>query len=91
MFNEGLRGSIVAFIVLAFSVFCLYLKLVPTYYFAAVLAGWILYSLYRLLALFAKRSVISGGNALAYWFGALGSSLLVPLLWMLIVARIKVF
>jgi len=96
MFNEVLRGSLVAFVVWALSVFCLYLRLVPTYYFAAVLGGWMLYSLYRVLVLFAKWSVTSPTgdsrrNDLAYWLGAVGSSMLAPLLWMLVVSRIKVF
>lgn len=49
MFNDVLRGSRVAFIV-GVSLFCLYVKLVPAYYFAAVLAAWTLYSLYRVFA-----------------------------------------
>jgi len=95
MFNEVLRGSLVAFVVWALSVFCLYLRLVPTYYFAAILGAWMLYSLYRVSVLFAKRSVDSTDhsrrNDLAYWLGAVASSLLAPLLWILVVSRIKVF
>ena len=92
MFNDVLRGSRVAFIVWALSLFCLYVRLVPPYYFAAVLAAWTLYALYRVFALFVKRSVISSAdyssrNTLAYWLGAVGSSLLAPLLWMLAVSH----
>ena len=56
MFNEILRGSLIAFVIWALSVFCLYNRLVPTYYFAAVLGAWFLYSAYRLFALTARRS-----------------------------------
>jgi hypothetical protein len=92
MFNDVLRGSRVAFIVWALSLFCLYVRLVPPYYFAAVLAAWTLYSLCRVSALFVKRSVTSSTdhsrrNALAYWLGAVGSSLLAPLPWMLVVSH----
>jgi hypothetical protein len=91
--NELLRGSRVAFIVAALSLFCLYVRLVPPYYFAAVLAAWTPYSLYRVYALFVKRSVTaptdhSRRNALAYWLGAVGSSLLAPLPWMLVVPHV---
>lgn len=91
MFNDVLRGSLVGFIVCALSLLCLYR--VPAYYFAAVLAGWMLYSLYRVVALLAKRSVTSSTdhsrrNALAYWLGAVGSSLVAPLLWMLVVPHV---
>lgn len=55
MFEDVLRGSGVAFIVWALSRFWLYVGLVPPYYFAAVLAAWTLYSLYRVFAVFVKR------------------------------------
>ena len=96
MFKEMLRGSVFAFTVWTLSIFCLYRRLVPAYYFAAILGGWTLYSLYRLLKLFVKGSVTSytedsRRSDLAYWLGAVGSSLLAPLLWMLVVSQIKVF
>jgi len=39
MFDGVLWGSLVAFGIWALSVFCLSLKQVPTYYFAAILGG----------------------------------------------------
>jgi len=96
LLNDVLRGSLVAFVVWALSLLCLYLRLVPTYYFAAILAGWMLYALYRVFAHFARRSAATSGDnprreALGYWLGAVGSSVLAALLWMLVVTQIKVF
>ena len=96
MLDEILRGSYFALILCGLSLFCLFSKLVPTYYFAAILAAWVLYSLYRVFALFVKRSSAlpddrSRGDVLAYWFGAIGSSVLAVLLWMLVVSQIKIF
>jgi len=96
MFNEILRGSLIAFVIWASSVFCLYKRLVPTYYFAAVLGVWLLYSVYRLFALVARRSatpawIAQDKDGVAYWLGAVGSSLLTPLLWMLVVSHVRVF
>jgi hypothetical protein len=95
MINEVIRGSFVAFIVWALSLVCLYIRLLPTYYFAAVLAVWMMYALYRVALLFTKRvtpmEIHSRRDALAYWLGAVGSSLLAPPLWMLVVSRISVF
>jgi hypothetical protein len=94
--DEILRGSYFGLIVCGLSLFCLFSRLVPTYYFAVILAGWVLYSLYRVFALFVKQSrALPGGrsrrDALAYWLGAIGSSVLAVLLWMLVVSQIKIF
>lgn len=96
MINEILRGSLIAFVIWALSVFSLYKRLVPTYFFAAVLGAWFLYSAYRLLALIARRSATPGPDrldkdAVAYWLGSVGSSLLAPLLWMLVVSHVSIF
>jgi len=90
MFDGVLWGSLVAFGIWALSVFCLSLRQVPTYYFAAILGGCC--TLRIGVHSIAKRLVTSGDsrrNDLAYWLGAVGSSLLAPLL--LIVSCIKVF
>jgi len=95
MLNEILLGSWPALTICGLSIFCLYTRLVPTYYFAAALVLWLLYSGYRLFGLLTSRSRTSEtqptGGGLAYWLGALGSSLIVPLIWMLVVSRIRVF
>jgi len=95
MVNEILLGSWPALTICGLSIFCLYVRLVPTYYFAAALVLWLLYSAYRLFGLLTSRSRTSEtqptGGSLAYWLGALGSSLIVPLIWMLVVSRIRVF
>jgi hypothetical protein len=96
MFNEIVRGSVVAFVLWALSLIGLYARLVPTYYFATALGAWMLYALYRVFLLFSKRSATSSPDhsrrdALAYWLAPVGSSLFVPLLWILIVSHIKVF
>lgn len=77
MINEILRGSLIAFVIWALSVFSLYRRLVPTYFFAAVLGAWLLYSAYRLFALIARRSATppadrQDNDAVAYWLGAVG-------------------
>ena len=95
MINEILRGSLIALVIWALSVFSLYRRLVPTYFFAAVLGTWFLYSACRLLALIARRATPSPDrldkDAVAYWLGAVGSSLLAPLLWMLVVSHVSKF
>ena len=93
MATEVLKGSLVAFAIVALSILCLFDMSVPQYCFAAVLAAWMLYSVYRICKLLAKRPVPlpadgSYGEALAFWLAALGSSLLAPLLWMLAVYEI---
>ena len=81
MFDEFIRGVLVASIILFLSIFCLYTRLVPGYYFAAVLLVWLLYSAYRLFLLFVNRKGSGAvepvhGYAVAYWSGAVVSSLL---------------
>lgn len=96
MLNQVIRGSYVAFAILALSIFCLFQRLIPTYYFAAALGLWILYSAFRFAVLVAKRfsqsfDGRSDKDTLVFWLAALGSSMLAPLLWMLVVSQIKVF
>jgi hypothetical protein len=96
MVNEILRGSRVALIIWALSIVCLYERLIPTYYFAGALGVWLTYSLYKLFGGLSDRSGTletrrSDKDATAYWLGAVTSSLLAPLLWMLIVSQIRVF
>jgi hypothetical protein len=93
MATEVLKGSLVAFAIVVLSLVCGYGIILPAYYFAAALAAWMLYSVYRICKLLAKRPVPlpadgSYGEALAFWLAALGSSLLAPLLWMLAVYEI---
>jgi len=93
MFNEVLRGSLAAFVICVLSVFSLYAKLIPPYYFAAVLAAWSLYSAHRLFGLVGRRFAAThthrpDKDAIGYWLGAVGSSLVAPLLWMLVVSQI---
>jgi len=96
MLNETLRGSLVAFMTWALSIFCLYKRLIPTYYFAIVLGMWLIYATHRLFRLLVNRYATPptddlDAHEVAYWLGAIGSSLAAPFLWMLIVSRIRVF
>ena len=90
MSKEFLRGSLVAFALLLLSLFSLFARIIPTYYFAAMLLAWTLLAAYKLIA-FRTRASSDEKENFAYWTGALVSSLLVPLLWMLVVSQIRVF
>jgi hypothetical protein len=86
MSQRGIR-TIALFLL---SLFSLFERIVPTYYFAAALIVWALLSAYKLIALRARASSDEKDH-FAYWAGALGSSLFVPLLWMLVVSQIRPF
>jgi hypothetical protein len=89
--GEALRASKIAFIICGLSIICLWLKFIPTYYFAAALGAWMLYSLYKSIILIKKQRIPASvgeknKEGLSYWLGALGSSLLAALVWVVLVA-----
>jgi len=91
MLIHALRGSLVAFALCFLSLVCLTLihLMVPPIYFALALGVWAVYSAYRLLESFRSGTNDSNATrdraALAYWSGALASSLVAPLIWVLMV------
>jgi hypothetical protein len=94
--NEVILGSAFPFVTLVLSIFSVHLRLVPGYYFAAARGIWAIYAVFRLFRLRKRQSVQledeeSRREEIAYWAGALGSSLLAPLFWILFVLQIRVF
>lgn len=91
--DEVLRASKVAFIICSLSIVCLLVKLIPAYYFLGVLGAWTIYSAYRLLGLILSQPTAAPNGkrdkaGLSYWLGALGSSLLAALVWIVFVALV---
>ena len=96
MATEVLKGSLVAFAIVALTIVSLFDRSIPGYCFVAVWAAWMLYSLYRICRLLAKKprplpADGSYGEALAYWLAALGSSLLAPFLLVWAISQLGLF
>ena len=93
MLDDMCRGSAVPWGLFALSVLGMWTRLLPPYYVAIALVGWMIYSGYRLSVVARSRHLREGieRSELGYWLGSVIFCVIVPLVWVLIVSQIRIF